>query len=140
MSLTRFGEIGTRDLKARLGNPEKLPTVDQVRNELLSKTTAVTARRNGEMVRRHREELRPLAAEHRKMKEAHREQRQTLAGNQTKRAGQEERARAARLRKGVMGLWDRLSGVTTRKCSECTTSGTLSELRPLVEIAAAAAL
>src|SRR5271169_4577163 len=31
-------------------------------------------------------------------------------------------------------------GVATRKCSECTTSGTLSELRPPVEIAAAAAL
>jgi hypothetical protein len=44
------------------------------------------------------------------MKEAHRQQRQTLDGNQTKRAGQEEQARAARLRKGVMGLWDRLSG------------------------------
>ena len=33
-----------------------------------------------------------------------------------------------------------VDGVTTRKCSECTTSGTLSELRPPVEIAAAAAL
>ena len=44
------------------------------------------------------------------MKEAHREQRQTLDGNQTKRARQEEQARAGRLRKGVMGLWDRLSG------------------------------
>src|SRR5271165_169536 len=31
-------------------------------------------------------------------------------------------------------------GITTRKCSECTTSGTLSELRPPVEIAAAAVL
>jgi hypothetical protein len=110
MSLTRFGEIGTRELKARLGDPEKLPTVDQVRNELLTKTTAVTARRHGEMVRRHREELRPLSTEHRRMKEAHRQQRQTLDGNQTKRAGQEAQARAARLRKGVMGLWDRLSG------------------------------
>lgn len=110
MSLTRFGEIGTRDLKARLGDSEKLPTVDQVRNELLTKTTAVTARRNGEMVRRHREELRPLAREHRQMKEAHRQQRQTLDGNQTRRAGQEAQARAARLRTGVMGLWDRLSG------------------------------
>jgi hypothetical protein len=34
----------------------------------------------------------------------------------------------------------RLPGVTTRKCSEGTTSGTLSELRPPVEIAAAAAV
>lgn len=110
MSLTRYGGIGTRELKARLGDPEKLPTVDQVRTELFTKTTAVTARLNGEMVRRHREELRPLAAEHRRMKDAHRQQRQTLDGNQTKRAGQEAQARAARLRKGVMGLWDRLSG------------------------------
>jgi hypothetical protein len=110
MSLTRFGEIGTRELKARLGDPEKLPTVDQVRTELFTKTTAVTARVNGDMVRRHRDELRPLAREHRQMKAAHREQRQTLDGNQTRRAGQEAQARAARLRKGVMGLWDRLSG------------------------------
>jgi hypothetical protein len=110
MSLTRFGEIGTRDLKARLRDPEKLPTLHQVRKELLAKTTAVTARLNGEMVRRHREESRPLAREHRQMKAAHREQRQTLDGNQTRRAGQEAQARAARLRKGVMGLWDRLSG------------------------------
>jgi hypothetical protein len=110
MSLTRFGEIGTRELKARLGDPEKLPTVDQVRNELFTKTTAVSARVNGDMVRRHREELRPLAREHRQMKAAHREQRQTLDGNQTRRAGQEAKERAARLRKGVIGLWDRVSG------------------------------
>jgi hypothetical protein len=44
------------------------------------------------------------------MKEAHRQQRQTLDGNQSKRAAQEEQARAGRLRKGIMGLWDRLSG------------------------------
>jgi hypothetical protein len=37
-------------------------------------------------------------------------------------------------------LVGRATGVTTRKCSECTTSGTLSELRPPVEIAAAAAV
>jgi hypothetical protein len=110
MSLTRYGGIGTRELKARLGDPEKLPTLGQVQTELFTKTTSVTARRNGEMVRRHREELRPLSTEHRRMKEAHRGQRQTLAGNQTRRAGQEAQARAARLRKGIMGLWDRLSG------------------------------
>ena len=39
-----------------------------------------------------------------------------------------------------VGIFFSPIGVTTRKCSECTTSGTLSELRPPVEIAAAAAL
>ena len=109
MSLTRYGGLGTRELKARLGDPEKLPTVDQVRSELHIKMTTVTARRHVEMVHRHRAELRPLSDEHRRMKEAHREQRQALDGNQTRRARQEEQARAGRL-KGVMGLWDRLSG------------------------------
>jgi hypothetical protein len=110
MSLTRYGGLGTRELKARLGDHEKLPTLHQVRKELLAKTTAVTARRNGEMGRRHRDELRPLSDEHRRMKEAHRQQRTALDGNQTRRAGQEEQARAQRLRTGIMGLWDRLSG------------------------------
>ena len=110
MSLTRFGEIGTRELKARLGDPEKLPTVDQVRSELHIKMTTVTARRHVEMVHRHRAELRPLSDEHRRMKEAHREQRQALDASQTRRARQEAEARAGRLRKGIMGLWDRLSG------------------------------
>jgi hypothetical protein len=110
MSLTRYGGLGTRELKARLGDHEKLPTVGQVRTALFTKTTTVTARVNGEMVRRHREELRPLAREHRQMKAAHREQRTALDGNQTKRAGQEAQARAGRLRKGIMGWWDRVSG------------------------------
>jgi len=35
---------------------------------------------------------------------------------------------------------DPLFGVTARKCSDCTTSGTLPELRPPVGIAAAAAV
>jgi hypothetical protein len=110
MSLTRFGEIGTRDLKARLGPPEHLRTVDQVRTMLTDRLTGAALTRAGVMRDRHREELRPLADEHRTMKEAHRQQRQTLDGNQTRRAAQEAQARAGRLRKGIMGLWDRLSG------------------------------
>ena len=110
MSLTRYGGIGTRELKARLGDHERLPTVDQVRGELLAKTTATTARLNAEMVRRHREELRPLSDEHRRMKEAHRQQRQALDRKQADRGKQEAKERAGRLRTGIMGLWDRLSG------------------------------
>jgi hypothetical protein len=56
--------------------------------------------------------------------------------------GQGDRREGKRIlgRSAAHAAWRRLSGVTTRKCSECTTSGTLSELRPPVEIAAAAAV
>jgi len=110
MSLTRFGEIGTRDLKARLGEPEKLRTVDQVRTMLRDRLTSAAATRGRAMRDRHRVELNPLADEHRRMKETHRQQRQALGRTQAGRTRQEEQARAGRLRKGVMGLWDRLSG------------------------------
>jgi hypothetical protein len=117
MSLTRYGGIGTRDLKARLGEPEHLRTVDQVRTMLTEHTTAAVMRRGREWRDRHREQLRPLADEHRNMKKVHQQQRQALAANQTKRAKREAEERAARLRKGIMGLWDRLSG-TRGKVSE----------------------
>lgn len=110
MSLTRFGEIGTRDLKARLGPPEHLRTVDQVRTMLTDRLTGAALTQARVMRDRHRVELRPLADEHRGMKEAHRQQRQTLDRTQARRERQEEQARAGRLRTGIMGLWDRLSG------------------------------
>jgi hypothetical protein len=110
MSLTRYGEIGTRDLKARLGPPEHLRTVDQVRTMLTEHTTAAAMSRGRAMRDRHREELRPLSDEHRRMKEAHRQQRREVDRKQADRGKQEAQARAARLRTGIMGLWDRLSG------------------------------
>jgi len=81
-----------------------------VRKELFAKTTAVTARVNGDNGPPPPRAIAPAARERRQMRDAHREQRTALDGNQTKRAGQEAQARAARLRKGVMGLWDRVSG------------------------------
>ena len=111
LSLTRYTGLKSKDLKARLGDPEKLPTMHQARSMLRDKMmTAVPPKLGNAMRDRHRQELRPLLDEHRRMKEAHRQQRQTLDGNQTRRTRQEEQARAQRLRKGVMGLWDRLSG------------------------------
>jgi hypothetical protein len=110
MSLTRFGEIGTRDLKARLGEPEKLPTVDQVRGMFRDRMTAAAASRGEAMRDRHRNELRPLADEHRRMKEKHGRERQEVDRKQADRGKREAQARAGRLRTGIMGLWDRLSG------------------------------
>ena len=111
LSLTRYSGVKAKDLKARLGPPEQLPTVDQARSMLHDKMmTAVPPGPGNAMRDRHRQELRPLVLEHQAMKKAHREQRQALDRKHGGRARQEEQARARRLRSGIMGLWDRLSG------------------------------
>ncbi len=111
MSLTRTTGLKSKDLKARLGDPERLPTVHQARSLLHDKMMrAVPPQPGNQMRARHREELRPLSGEHRQMKAAHRQQRQEVDRRQAERAKQEGQARAARLRTGIMGLWDRLSG------------------------------
>lgn len=110
MSLTRYGGLGTRDLKARLGDPERLPTLDQVRSMLRDRMSAAADRRGHAMRERHRAEFRPLTGELHSMKEKHREERREVDRKQADRGRQEARERAGRLRTGIMGLWDRLSG------------------------------
>jgi hypothetical protein len=111
LSLTRYTGLKSKDLKARLGEPEKLPTVDQVRSMVRDKVLlAVPPKPGNDMRRRHAEELRPLSDEHRRMKEKHGRERHEVERKQAGRWKQESQARAGRLRTGIMGLWDRLSG------------------------------
>jgi relaxase-like protein len=73
LSLTRYSGVKSPALKARLGEPEKLPTVDQVRSMVRDKMLKIVPPEPGNRMRaRHREERRPLADEHRRMKAAHR--------------------------------------------------------------------
>ena len=60
--------------------------------------------------KKQRQELEPLNTARKEMKARHKEVRTTLKQAQEKRWQQEELKRAKRLRKGLMGLWDRLTG------------------------------
>ena len=63
-----------------------------------------------ELRAKRREEARPLLAAKRRMAEHHREQRTKLADVQSNRRDKEAEVLKARLRRGVLGLWDRLTG------------------------------
>ncbi|MCR9195404.1 MAG: relaxase/mobilization nuclease domain-containing protein [Hyphomonas sp.] len=109
-SVARYAGVKAKDAQARLGDPAKLSSVDQVKAEIASRMTAKietfikqaerdTAKRKAyidfrkaEVVGRHREERTQLSDAHEK-----RWQAETLA-------------RAARLPKGVSGIWHRLTG------------------------------
>ncbi len=110
MSLTRYGGLKKGDVEGRIGKPSELQTVDQVRDVLRARMTASTQRRIDDLKQRHAREMRPLRARSAAMKQRHQADRQSLKTAQAERQRREELTRANRLRKGVMGLWDRLSG------------------------------
>jgi len=109
-SLTRWIDIGTRELKARLGKPETLPTVEQAK--------AYIAERMGENLQRYIAESRqrakairqPLVEEVRAMALAQRAERAQLIEKQQARWVQETKIRTARLPIGVKWLWQKASG------------------------------
>ncbi|HEX2751496.1 MAG TPA: hypothetical protein VHP34_00010 [Alphaproteobacteria bacterium] len=109
-SLTRWIDIGTRELKARLGKPETLPTVEQAK--------AFMAERMGENLQRyiaesrqHAKEIRqPIIEEVRAMALAQRAERARLIESQQKRWVEETKTRTARLPIGMKWLWQKASG------------------------------
>jgi hypothetical protein len=110
MSLTRYAGLKKGEVEARIGKPTALQTIDQVRDVLRARMTATVENRVANLKHRHGREMLPLRERAKVMKTKHQAERKTLQTSQAARHQQEELARANRLRKGVMGLWDRLSG------------------------------
>lgn len=109
-SVSRMTGAKTRDLEARLGSPEKLPTVEQRKASIDVRMAEGLRDRLGELREGHREQLRPLDQERRRMVEAQREERARLRAAQEQRWRRENRERQARVRKGIRGVFDILVG------------------------------
>lgn len=110
LSLTRYAGLKTREIEARIGKPEHLQTVDQVHGVLQARMTATAQQRQADMRGKHAGQLRPLAGRLMQLRTKHRADRAALREDQAGRSDREELRRASRLRSGIMGLWDRLSG------------------------------
>jgi hypothetical protein len=109
-SLTRWLDLGTRELKARLGAPDSLPDIGQAKAFLASRMSEnlqrfVAEAKNAAAVRRL-----PLVQEIRTLTAQHRAERRDLIAVQQARWEQETRQRASRLYSGVAGIWQRITG------------------------------
>jgi hypothetical protein len=109
-SLSRWIDIGTRDLKARLGSPESLPDTGQAKAYLASRMTENLNRFIAEAKMQGAEKRTPLVQELRILVSSQRKERQALIQTQQKRWVQETRQRAQRLHSGVAGIWQRITG------------------------------
>lgn len=109
-AVARQTGVKTKDVAARLGDPEAFPSVDEAR--------AYIAARMSERLKSFIRQAELEAGQGRKALEferselagRHRHERQALKEAQEKRWIAETNARAARLPRGVSGIWKRLTG------------------------------
>ncbi len=109
-SLTRWLDIGTRDLKARLGKPEALPAIAQAKDFLSARMSENLTDYLAEAKRRAKDVRAPLVREIRTMVVVQRKERQSLIEKQKARWVEETRVRVARLPLGFRGIWHKATG------------------------------
>lgn len=109
-SLSRLSGAKAKELKARLGNPIDLPTVEERKMWLSEQMTdRLKAHVRASEQRLHKKGL-ALGFQRTQMMERHRKKRAALKVSQTERWQQEQRIRAARLPRGFKGLWSWITG------------------------------
>ncbi len=110
MALSRLLGRKTKEVRERLGAAEDLRDIEQTRDHIARNVGPALHRLMGEAERAKAAEMTPLNRERLAMRDAHASERQRMAEGQAARQQEETRERAARLRNGLSGFWDRLSG------------------------------
>ena len=114
-SLSRWIAIKPKELAARLGAPENLPTAEQARSFIAERMTANLCRYQQSIKKQAAQKRQPLVRELRELVRQQRQERQTLIDKQNTRRITETRLRLSRFAAGTRGLWERATGEHERK-------------------------
>lgn len=113
-ALSRLLGCKSREVAARLGTPDNLPGVAQMRKSIAERMTPAIRRHIQESRTQYSERVQKLDTYKAELTKLHRKARQKLRTKQRATWNKENIARAARLPKGLRGLWHRLTGKYTR--------------------------
>lgn len=109
-SIAKWTGLKTKDVNAKLGSPEVLPSVDETKSTIRSKVSDQMRGYIGQFKDRQNSDFDPLRDKLGDMNAAHRDERDKLKTGQEKRWVEETNVRSDRLNKGLRGLFDRLTG------------------------------
>ena len=110
LSLSRYVGVKKKDMEARLGAPIELPSIEETKRQMAQEMTPVMRGYLRQADDQHRRRMEPHLREKARRIERHREERAKLDQTQKERAQAEALKRTARLRTGVFGIWDRVTG------------------------------
>ncbi len=119
-ALARMIDAKSTDVASRLGDPAKLRSVDETRQFIGEQIAPRLTRYIGEAKRIAHHNMQPLIAKREALKVQHQAERQAFDAKLETRFNEDQRIRASRLRKGIAGAWDFLTGryFKTRKQNE----------------------
>ncbi|GJL49765.1 MAG: hypothetical protein NPIRA01_09920 [Nitrospirales bacterium] len=109
-SLSRWMGVKTKELKARLGGPESLPDIQEVKAHIARRMTK-TLESYIEHVQTHMEKkLEPFIQQKTALQARQRSEREDLKRQQQERKNREEKDRIQRMPKGIKAFWFRITG------------------------------
>lgn len=120
LSVARYVGKKAREVRAKLGDPEQLPAVDEAMASMAADLRAAFKRHAREALVAKNSALANLERRRKAMVARHQAERRKLDLGQRQRWEEEGRRRASRFKTGLRGLWQRLAGAvsTIRKENE----------------------
>ncbi len=109
-AIPKWTSLKAKDVKAKLGSPEELPSVDEAQAIINGKVSDQLRGYIRETKDRQAEAFKPLRDELRTLNNANRKERQKLKDGQAKRWIDETQQRQERFNKGLRGLVDFFTG------------------------------
>lgn len=109
-SVARWTDVKSKQVVARIGNLVALPSVDAVQERVRALTRVKLTGFLGSVVDEFARAANALESRRLNMVEEHRAARSELVAAQDLRWIGEARHRAQRFRRGILGLWDRITG------------------------------
>ena len=108
--IARYAGVRNKQLKGRIGDPAKLPSVDQAKQDMADRMTAMLRHHITQAERAHKLRSASLTFQRNQTLQRQRDEREKLQQMQEARRIAETRMRAQRLSRGFRGVWDRLTG------------------------------
>jgi hypothetical protein len=109
-AVARWANVKTKDVAARMGDTSVLPSVEEAQAKIAGLVRERMTGFIGSAVSDFAHAAQGIEVKRLAMAERHRTDRRALQAAQDKRCSKEAVERAARFRRGIRGLWDRLTG------------------------------
>lgn len=109
-AIARYAGIKTKDVRARLGDPDALPSINRAMIDHANRMTPMLEKHVREAEARHTMRTASLLSRRQEILQRQRAERAKLDNEQEVRQLRETKERQARLRSGWRGLWDRIMG------------------------------
>lgn len=113
-ALAKWVGIRSKDVRAKLGTGDDLPSLPQVQSRIAAMMTEIFKRHLNEADATFAAKAKPLEARRSRLVQTHRRARARLNAEQEARRVAETRRRAERMPRGLRAVWSWLTGNTTR--------------------------